>query len=358
VKKALQFLFQILCLFLAGAGALAALLTGCFIAVMGIVWFREGALLLEDKQMLAKAVPWFLGSGVFMCITWWLGRQTGGKRDDSFRLVKSSGGRSEELVQQASQVIFFVVSAIYLWATIPGNSTLKVPMIAGWLIFGYLGLHLRILLHELGHFLVAWSLRFAMRKIQVGVGPRLWACSFANGLLCELRAWPHGGFVFATPRSSRNFRARQFLFVAAGPLTDALILWSAYQLILYSFGGLAAAFVHGAGGLIASVLFWFTAMSAVGGLIPQTVWIGGNKLRSDGYLLFQLCISSHVGPAGFPLNPNWKEALELFQSSSPQTAFLDTGSFCAGEPSACSKAFRQQQARLGSRLLPAAGTAN
>ena len=319
---------------------------------MLIVWSQEGKLLTDDKQILAKAAVWLLGSCFFVYATWWLRCRAGGKRDHSFTLVQSTSGASEKLFQEISEIILFVVLAVWLWAIIPGNAFIKIPRVAGWLAVGFFGMHARILLHELGHLIGAWLVGLNLRKIQVGVGPLVWSCSLANGLRCEWRAWSRGGFVLATHRNNKGFRARQSLFVAAGPLADMLVLWSAYRLIIHTFGSLAVAFAHGTGGLLVSVLFWTTLVSAVSGLVPHMVWIGNNRMWSDGYLLLRLWTASREGISELASHPDWRRALELLQSEHPRqeisSEVIDSE---AHEYLDTLQAFQQQQARLGSPLL-------
>lgn len=351
MRIVLHFLVQTSCLLLMAVASLAGLLASFFICVMLIVWLQEGTLQTNDRQMLAKAAAWLMGSCILVYVTWWSRGHTGGKRDDSFRLVESTSGRSEQLVQEVPQIIFFVLLAIWLWAIIPGNAFIKIPRVTGWLITGFFGLHLRIFLHELGHLVAARLLNFELRKIQVGIGPRLWSHSLAKGLRWEWRAWPQGGFVFATPRERKGFRAQQTLFVGAGPLVDGFILWLGYQLIVDTFGGLAAAFAHSAGGLMASVLFWWTAMSTVGGLVPHRFWICHQRMWTDGYLLLRLWTTSNDRAAELALNLDWKQALELLQSAYPASEMSEqaTGMKPPGHPDS-SLTFLDQQVRLASRL--------
>jgi hypothetical protein len=350
--KALQFTSRTLCLLLAAIGALVAVLAACFIGVMAIVRFQEGRLLPEDKQLLDKAVIWFFGSGAFAGVAWWLGRRVGGTADDSFRLTQTATGRSEEFAQRASLVLFFILLAAWLWPAVPGNGVAKVAVSIGWLVVAYLGLHLRIFLHELGHLSVAWLLGFHLQKIQIGDGPRVWSHRLANGLRCELRVWPRAGLVLAAPQSTRHFKISQALFVGAGPMMDAVLIWSVYCLSSRAYGGLVEAFVSGPGVLTVIVLFWFTVMSAASGLIPHRVWVGGNKMLTDGALLLQILVP-RLGTARIGFASDSSQALALLQSESRQPLVGNSEAAERRKGRAASPTFEEQRARLASRILPA-----
>jgi hypothetical protein len=335
------------------ASFVAALIASFFVIAMLIVWFQEGVLQTADRKMLRAGAKWLLGAGVLVGAAWWLRGKIvpNPKGGNSFRLVESKSGRSEKLAQDISGLMLVICLAIWLWALSSGSVLVKVPIVASWITVGFLGMHGRIALHEIGHLAAAWLFRLAPRRIQVGVGPLIWSGSFANGLLCEWRAWPHGGFVLAPDWKTKGFRLRQSLFVAAGPLTDALILWATYQLSAHVFGGLGAAFAHGTSGFMVFSFFWLTALSAVGGLVPRTVRIAHQKMWTDGYLLLRLW----TGSARFPqlaYNSNWQEPLERLQVANPRSVTSPE----AGEPQLPAHqtgpvTFREQRSLLGSRLL-------
>jgi hypothetical protein len=179
----------------------------------------------------------------------------------------------------------------------------------------------------------------------------IWSRAFANGLLCEWRAWPNGGFVLAPDRRTEGWRTRQSLVIAAGPITDLIVLWSVYQLIQHAFGGLGASFSHGAGGLMLFAFFWLTVLVAFGGLVPRQVSIGPDKMWTDGYLLLRLW----TGGARFPqlaYNSNWQEALDGLQAANPRgITSLEAGERELPAHRAGPATFHEQRSLLGSRLL-------
>jgi hypothetical protein len=136
---------------------------------------------------------------------------------------------------------------------------------------------------------------------------------------------------------------------------DVLIVWAAYQGITRGFGGLAIAFGSGPAGLIACILFWNTALSTLGGIIPMTFRMDHRKLWTDGYWLLYLWTAARERIQALAMQCDWPEALELLQSINLERT---SGAAVALMPSAGSSesvSFPVQRARLSSRLLPARG---
>jgi len=78
-------------------------------------------------------------------------------------------------------------------------------------------------LHELGHALAARLLGFRVYSVTLGQGPLLFARRWGRVDLM-LRALPLGGYTEAGATAPRLLRLRAALFVAAGPLANALAL--------------------------------------------------------------------------------------------------------------------------------------
>jgi hypothetical protein len=352
VKTILRSLFQAVCLFLVAVGLLAATLAGSFVSVMVVVWFKEGALQILDWKMLGAATKWLVGSCLLVGVAWWLQRKSGGNltRDGSFRLVEVRSGQSEKIVQNVADLVILVLLVIWLWSRIPGAAISRISMVVGWLTIGFIGMHARIALHEIGHLAAARFVGFELRKIQVGVGPLLWSRSFANGLRSEWRAWPQGGHTFATQRNTDGYRARQSFVVAAGPLTDAVILWLSCQLAAPAFGGLEE--IQGAWGVVSFALFWWTVISAVGGLVPHQRWMDHQKVWTDGYWLLRLWTGSRAQVAELARNSDGRGLLDLLKSDSarsvmhPDAGAREFPAFLGGPA-----AFHEQRTLLSSRLL-------
>jgi hypothetical protein len=354
MKTVARFLFQVFCMFLVALALVAALFATFFVIAMLIVLCQEGRLQPTDQWMLGQASKWLLIACAFIGIAFWLRCKIGGEAaGESFRLVESKSGNSEKGFQGISNSVFVILLAIWFWALIPGKDLAKIPAVAGWLILGFLLMHARIALHELGHLAAAGLLGMELRKIQIGEGPLLWSRLLGNGLLCEWRAWSRGGgFVAAYHRTSKGFRVRQFLFTVAGPLADLFILWSTYQLITLAFGSLAAAMTHSAGGLLVVGFFWWTAFSAVGGLIPRKVLVHRRLHWTDGYWLFRLLAGLKTGFPQGAYDSDWKQALEMMTSDRPQMEMSpENVKQESTELFANPLSFCEQRARLSTLLL-------
>jgi hypothetical protein len=269
---------------------------------------------------------------------------------DYLRYRKRSQQKPDGQGDKIWLLLLFLMVTPALWHTLSGPPILKLPALAGWLIFGFLGLHLQIFLHELGHFTAAWLMRFRLRKMQVGIGPRLWCVSFANGLRFEWRAWSLGGFMMATNPATRYFRGRQILFVAAGPLSDVILLWAGYNLMVSDVMG--PAFRGSACGLVLGLILLWTAITLIGGVIPRTAWAGERKVWTDGYWLWLLLTGSDKRLATLIAQIRWQHALESGWSGELPPWFVPgLLPVTPTDPAASLETFRQQQVRLNSHLL-------
>jgi len=348
VKNAFPFLSRTILLFLVAIGVLGAAAAGCCVAAMVIVWIAEGRLLAADRRILWWGAAWFAGACAFVFSAWRVANVFG-RPDDSLRLTSSKSESAQP--PWIGSALLFSLGAIFLWNFNGGPAVAKIPVLLGWLCLLMFAQHLHIFLHELGHFLAAWTLGFELRKMQVGVGTPVYCHSFGNGFRLEWRFWPSGGFMLATSPSPKNFRVRQFLYVAGGPFMDAVVLLIAYQLIFG--GGLSPAPLDGPGApFLLSFLGWL-AMSFLGNLIPQTVSISGQPMWSDAQWLWMLCTKSRQRIVESLAQVHWEYARELFRFDEAQQ-FLDFEP-CPGVPvnAALSReAFQSQSLRLRSRLLP------
>jgi hypothetical protein len=356
VKHIFRFLLEAICSVLMAVGFLAALVASFFIIGVVAIWCQEGALQDTDRKMFVSAAEWLAASSLLAGTILWLRHRfiVNKSGDAGFRLVKSLSRQEERLVQQISDKFLIALLAMWLWVVVPGNAFIKISITAGWVLVAFLGLHVWILAHELGHLVAAWILGLNLQKIQVGVGDLLWGRTLSTGLRCEWRASPRRGLVIATQRHSAGFRVRQWLFVAGGPLVDAFVVWSGYIFLTRVFGQLGAAFRDGANGVTLSALFCLIALSAIGNLVPHTVWLGNQKVWTDGYWLFRLLTTSRERIEELIFNDYYKTTLELLrtvhaQGSRPAKAVPNTPKQSGPHPVST---FRDQKARLASRLRP------
>lgn len=158
----------------------------------------------------------------------------------------------------------------------------------GWvflnLFFFEIFLLLTILPHELGHAWMARWLGMRVFKIYVGSGKTLFTVKLF-GFDVEFRAVPMGGVVVAAHRTGEWLRAKQFIFVLAGPVANLLLaaaiwaflspeqLWSARPLEQGLQPGLA--------------FFYANLAVLIENLWPHNVVTAFGVLPSDGKQLFQ-----------------------------------------------------------------------
>jgi hypothetical protein len=85
------------------------------------------------------------------------------------------------------------------------------------------------------------------------------------------------GFVRAVPYDAKGFRHRYTFFVAAGPISDVLLIWLLRDSVRRIFGNLTTA-SQSASGVVLSALFLLTAFSTALGLIPHKMRFGSLAL--------------------------------------------------------------------------------
>lgn len=344
MRKAFRSLFRFLVAFVIGVGCVAALLSGLIVIAMLIGWMHDGKLHSYERPVLIKAVFILVPSVVVTGVMGWIYRRFNPKDAESFRLLQSQPTR----LKHGSILILLPFAGAFgsvMWGMIPPGPW-RVPILAMWMVVGVIALHAHILLHELGHFLAAWGLSFRFRALYVGTGPLLASIPLARGQLIW-RMCPSGGFVNAFDSRHRNRRLRQTIFIAGGPIMDALVLLVSYRLITMTWGNFGLAFAHSTGSFVASILFFWVLFIAIGGVIPQTVMIGERKLKTDGALLVRTWLAPK-GAVGFTGDPSWLEALPLLQSA----AGNGKPAGWTGSQGAPGISFRDSQSRLRSRLRP------
>jgi hypothetical protein len=212
-----------------------------------------------------------------------------------------------------------------------------------WFFVALIAMHLRILLHELAHLAVARGFGLELDEIRVGEGPRLWRARGTSGLIWAFHLWPSGGYVRAFDVSLQGFRTRQFLLVLAGPLMDLLVLFGLCVLMRDAFASFP---------VLPAVLFLFTALSALGGLVPRRVKIGGHDAWSDGFHLLQLLTAASHQLEAAVWRQQWGRALAMQRRSKVSTGALAERlqTHAVGESKEIG-AFKNQRAKLQTALL-------
>jgi Zn-dependent protease len=80
-----------------------------------------------------------------------------------------------------------------------------------------------LILHELGHALMAWLLGWQVRLISIGTGIIRYQRTIL-GTPVEFRTLPLSGFVLPRPRNLSSPRVKNFLIYAAGPGIELLLV--------------------------------------------------------------------------------------------------------------------------------------
>lgn len=313
IAKTFRFFLGIFCLILGALAILAALLALCVIAVLASIQIRGGPVLPGDVRLLIRGAGLLLTAATVLGGLWWLTRHVFGKEvfAGSFTQVASKSGKTERLALSISTVLLLGIGGLLIYERTGGSEWVRSIQVLGWLLFLFLGMHVRVLLHELGHLSAAQIQQIQPLKIQIGTGPLVWSRTSRGALRWEWRLWPQIGFVLAHNKPGRGFKWRQIVFVAAGPFMDALMIYTSYKAILHAFGGLFDAFTENAFGVGIVILFWLTLASAINGLIPHRIHLGAQHLYTDGYWLFHLCFLSNEKAQEFVKRKQWEQLEEL-----------------------------------------------
>lgn len=158
--------------------------------------------------------------------------------------------------QKPARLLTFVSGAASSWLGIVAYNLVHtidrapgaVKHVSGWalvgaaVIGGTVGTYLAVLLHELGHTLVAWCLRVPLKSLTVGWGWRLLDVHLA-GARVILRAVPNGGMSCFNSPDEMTVRGRRLL-VLGGPTMNLLLalLCIPWMLTFSPMGFVAAGF--------------------------------------------------------------------------------------------------------------------
>jgi Peptidase family M50 len=157
-----------------------------------------------------------------------------------------------------------------------------------WLIFWCLcGLALGVVWHEAGHFLCARLCAVPVRRVSIGIGPRL--ARFRLGeVQFDLRLLPLGGRVAISPPLAAR-KLAMLLFLLGGVLGNVALL-----ALVMSLAATGARPEHAGTPLkaIIGVQLFLVAVS----LLPFRVKVDGVEVGSDGLQLLQLLWSPRAEP--------------------------------------------------------------
>jgi len=354
VKGSVLSLVRAICILIVAIGLFAGVLGTSLLIAMLLVWFREPFLQPEDEKIVAWASLWTIGAASAVVFSWWLRSRTfpEGHPARRLRLVSSSSELTEQMVHNWSELGLLAVAAVWIWGSCLAGIGSKLIILVGSLIALYLAMHGRILVHELGHLIAAKAVGLNRRRLQVGAGPLIWSRLFRSGFLFEWRIFARGGWVLALPASEKNLRIRQLLFIGAGPVIDFVLICALCFGLTKLCGSLTAAFTYGVTGIIVFMLFWWTVISAVSGLIPHRVNIGGRKLWTDGYWILLLCTASIRRIKDAIRGFDSQMALEFLRANSIPLPAIDGQNGRNPDAAPAIQQFHQQRTRLAARLRP------
>ncbi len=261
------------------------------LVTMAMVWWQDGHLAAHERLTLR----WSALATIAGAICAWAGirlaygkRQAGETRTASFQLVRTKTGRQERFVEAFSVYVLFTVLAVELWYRVPGDPSRRVRQVAGWLAVTYLGIHLRVLLHELGHLGAGRVLGLQPWTLRVGMGPALWQGQTRAGFQWEWRLRPGAGWAECLYSSEKAFRRERFGVVLGGPVSDALLVtvgWLAWT--YFGQSPLLPPTLPSAGTIVMDLMMFVTVASMAAGLVPHRVFAGDRLLHTDGWWLLK-----------------------------------------------------------------------
>ncbi len=117
------------------------------------------------------------------------------------------------------------------------------------------------------------------------------------------RSLPLGGHTLAKPKSIVFARVRYSLFLLGGPLANLLLIALAIPLCA-QFTAESAVFWMFAG------FMWGNALNLARDLFPMKIWVGSQKVRNDGLVLFTLPFASQETVTWWQVDRFYLEALE------------------------------------------------
>lgn len=139
----------------------------------------------------------------------------------------------------------------------------------------YAAYALNLVLHEGGHALGAWLLRFRLLEIRLGRGGQLGVVQIKH---CRIIFYPLPvcGWVYAVPTRPGSYRLAYIIFTAAGPLASLLSAVAAWIFAAHHhYGPASMAF------LVAGLYFW------LGTFVPAEGTMYGQRVANDGLLLLR-----------------------------------------------------------------------
>jgi len=297
-------------------GLLAVILSAVFTVTFTVLFFhRAGA--PADVRVIQMMEYGFAGLIGASALTWFSVRTL--RRLDS-KVVRFQEASSPAYAHTAYLILFVAGLTFLIFLRARGGVLEKTLLVVVTAVALWLGIHLVVFLHELGHLLFGWLFRLELQKIQIGSGWLLLRRKMRSGFTWEWRWKPYGGVVIGWPADASPARLRRWFFVAGGPLASfgaAAIISALFRHAPFSIET-NGRFVYSLTGV---VVLMSTVGAAIGSLVPHSISFSGIKLQSDGHHLYKLLFPSREPPIELKWAMRWRQLSYLWTSGQKKRAW-------------------------------------
>ncbi len=313
----MRFLAKVLARLFSAIALLAMIVTFVFTATFVVLLFSGND--RTDDPRLIRFILWGVaGIAASSTAAWLASRILRGFDTHVFRYREASP-RTASRALYVSYSILAAAGAFLIFQKTNGGMIEKALLVAAAVVATWLGFHLVIFLHELGHLLFGWLFRLELQKIQIGVGRLLLRRKMRSGFIWEWRWTPSGGLVIGWPADNSLAEVRRWFFIAGGPLAG--IGTVAIFFVLFGHDPLKATgkswkFVFDLAG---GVVLLFAVGVTLGNLVPFTSSFSGGP--SDGYQLFKTPFLLRVRPVERKWSIRWSQISFFWTSSQPKRAW-------------------------------------
>ena len=244
-----------------------------------------------ESQMVWKAGLIATGGSLIFFGALWLRWRYFIRQDRTakfFRLSPPQSSRQSRWVWYFNAIIYGGGMAVLLWQRTDGRMALRVLEVTAWIAVLFLGTHLRILFHELGHLMAGWIVGMTPVKLQVGTGPIVFSGRWRGGMFFDWRLWPGGGLMETFYFPEKGHRWRYWLMILGGPIANVILL-SMYTYWQFDRAGRWPEFGElGPGGLVLMTLAVWTALITIVNFVPFNARVGDRIVPTDGWQLLTI----------------------------------------------------------------------
>ncbi len=291
MKLFLRYFLKYTLLLVAILVAIPSIVAGSVTAGLLFARFKEGHFVGDEIQTLWKAGLIAVGGSLVTTGACWLRWRyfTGPDRSvNAFRLTPPQTSRQTRWVWYFNTLIYGGGMAVLLWQRSEGETAPRILEVTAWMLLLFLGLHARILVHEVGHLIAAWLTGITATKLQVGTGAVVFRCQLQGGMLLEWRLLPGGGLVDSFYLAEKGHRWRYWLMILGGPAANVTLLLIIAWCLLDETGHLPLLAELRPGGLVLAALGGWTAMMTLINFVPFKGRVGDRLVLSDGWQLLTL----------------------------------------------------------------------